>query len=98
MTPAPITTGDYPAYGHAADFSWISGRFAASLRHGDCALIVFSATPNAPWGGKIALEAPVGTLAGFSDGAMIVAHGDFNRAPHGSCGSVAYVAQRVEQH
>ena len=96
--PAPITTGDFPAYGHAADFSWVAGRYTRSLQFGDCAFIVFSSTPDAPWGGKIALEARADVLAGFSDGDMIVVHGDFDRNPHGRCGPAAYVVRRIEEH
>jgi len=97
-SPAPISTGDYPAYGHAPDYAWLAGRFSRNLASGDCAYVIFSSTTAAPWGGKIALEAAPSVLAAFSDGDMIVAHGDFDRAPAGTCGHIAYAAKRLEEH
>lgn len=97
-TPAPISTGDYPAFGHAADFGWVAGRYSRSLLHGDCAFVAFSATPTAPWGGKIAIDAPPDMLAGFADGDMVVAYGELDTLPHGDCGAVALRARRIEEH
>jgi len=97
-TPAPITTGDFPAYGHAPDYSWIAGKFERSLAGGDCAYVIFSAMARAAFGGRIAIEAPNGELAGVADGDMLVVHGDFDRSPHPRCGAIAYAARRVEAH
>ena len=97
-TPAPITTGDFPAYGHAPDYTWIAGKFEPSLTGGACSYVIFSAMAHAPWGGRIAIEAHEGMLSGIAGGEMVVVHGDFDRALHARCGAVAYAARRIEAH
>jgi hypothetical protein len=95
--PLPVATGDYPAYGHAADYSWVAGRLMRSLKGGGCTYVVFSLRPGAPWGGRLALAPGDDRLAALRDGDMVVALGDFDPLP-GGCGSVAYRAKSVQEH
>src|SRR5207253_929529 len=49
----PITSGNYPAFGHAPDFAWVAGRLVLSSPAGQCTYVVFSTHAGEPWGGRI---------------------------------------------
>jgi hypothetical protein len=93
----PITTGDYPAYGHAADFSWISGQLQRSTPAGQCTYIVFATRPGAPWGGRIAL-APSSRDGAFPDGDMVVVTGELVSSPLGVCGHPSMSVTTIAEH
>jgi hypothetical protein len=95
FSPLPIATGDYPAYGHAPDYSWLAGRLAQ--RPNGCVYLVFAPTGRAPFGGRLALNADPSTLHALPGGDMIVAFGRFSSAPQGDCGR-GYVVARIEEH
>ena len=95
--PLPIATGDFPIYGHSADFSWLAGRIARSLRSGDCTYVVFSSRPGAPWGGRLALVASPASLAAFPEGDLVVVRGDLDALAYGGCGP-AYRVALLQEH
>jgi len=93
----PVTTGDYPAFGYAPDFSWIAGRLLRSAPAGLCTYVVFSSHPGAPWGGRIAL-ANAASSAAFPDGAMVVVEGEIDADALGTCGEPALVVRTIAEH
>ncbi|MDQ6825042.1 MAG: hypothetical protein M3007_06215 [Candidatus Eremiobacteraeota bacterium] len=96
--PLPVATGDYPAYGHAPDFSWMSGSIGRSLKGGGCTYLQFSPRPGAPWGGRIALTSPKAQLGAYNSGDMIVVRGSLSSLSDGACGNIAYDVQAIEEH
>jgi len=94
----PITSGDYPAYGHAPDFTWVAGRVIRSSPAGQCTFVSFSTRRGEPWGGRIALVDPSNTVARFPTDDLVVVTGTLdNRAPS-TCGEPALVVRTIEEH
>jgi len=95
ISPLPIATGDYPALGHAPDFSWIAGRLESDLA---CRYVRFGAAARAPWGGRIAIVAPAGIADLLQSGDTVVLHGNITPLAFGRCGAPAYLVSSVEEH
>ena len=94
-SPLPVATGDYPVFGHAADFSWIAGRIERSIV---CTYIVFDHTRRAPWGGRLPVVDNTSQTQPLPSGDSVIVHGDFNRLGDGACGTPAYDVRIVEEH
>lgn len=94
-TPLPVATGDYPMYGYAADFSWITGKVQRNL---SCVYLNFADGKESLWGGRIALSASTDQMAMLRDGDTIVAKGNLTQLSYGSCGSPSYVISSIEEH
>ncbi|HEV2038141.1 MAG TPA: hypothetical protein VGQ96_05985 [Candidatus Eremiobacteraceae bacterium] len=94
-SPLPIATGDYPAHGHAADYSWIAGRVERDLA---CTYLDFGDRRRSPWGGRLALNASAEQMLELRDGDTVVLKGELTRLAYGSCGSLSYVVATIEEH
>jgi hypothetical protein len=94
-SPLPVATGDYPTYGHAADFSWIAGRVERSLT---CAYLRFSDRGRGAWGGYIALSGSDQQMGALQAGDTIVIKGELLRLAYGTCGSPSYAIVSIEEH
>ena len=94
----PVTTGDYPAYGHAPDFSWVAGRLIRSVPAGQCTYVIFSTHRGEPWGGRIALAASADVVDLFPDGDMVVVSGSLDAAALSPCGRPALTVRTIEEH
>ena len=94
-SPLPVATGDYPAFGHAPDFSWIAGRLEHSIA---CTYIVFDHTRRAPWGGRLPLIDAASLTQPLPSGDTVIVKGDFDRLGAGVCGTPAYAVRLVEEH
>lgn len=94
-SPLPVATGDYPALGHAADFSWISGRIERDL---SCTYLRFGSPKDAPWGGRILIVAPPGSGDPFQPGDNVVLKGSITRLAFGTCGAPAFMVSGIEEH
>ncbi|MDQ6768317.1 MAG: hypothetical protein M3Z41_10960 [Candidatus Eremiobacteraeota bacterium] len=93
--PLPIATGDYPAHGHAPDYSWIAGRVERDLV---CTYLDFGDRRRSPWGGRLALNASAEQMLELRSGDMIVVKGELTRLAYGSCGSLSFVVATIEEH
>jgi hypothetical protein len=93
----PVTSGDYPAFGHAADFSWIAGRLIRSSPAGQCTYVVFSSGRGGLWGGRIAL-ANASKADAFPDGDMVVVEGRLDANEPGICGQPSMILRSIEEH
>ena len=93
--PVPVATGDYPAHGHAADFSWIAGQVERDL---SCIYLDFGDRRRTPWGGRIALDATGEQMSVLRSGDMVVIKGELTRLAYGSCGSPSFVVSTIEEH
>jgi len=99
-TPAPtlpVETGEYPAFGHAADFSWVAGRIVRSFA-GDCTFVQYSTRRGEPWGGRIVLVSPSGGVELFPDGDMVVVSGALDSRALTGCGEPALVVRSIDEH
>jgi hypothetical protein len=94
----PITVGNYPAYGHAADFSWIAGRLIRSSPAGQCAYVIFSTGLGAPWGGRIALASQDKVIEPFPNGDMVVVTGGLDSKGYGGCGDPTMAVKTIREH
>jgi len=94
-SPLPIATGDFPMQGHAADFSWVSGRIERDL---SCTYLLFGDRRRSPWGGRIVLAASVDQLSELRGGDAVVVKGELTRLAYGSCGAPSYVVESIEEH
>jgi hypothetical protein len=94
----PITVGNYPAYGHAADFSWIAGRLIRSSPAGQCTYVIFSTGSGAPWGGRIALAAQDKVIELFPNGDMVVVTGGLDSKGLGACSDPAMAVKTIREH
>lgn len=94
-SPLPVATGDYPVFGHAADFGWVAGRLEHSLA---CSYIVFDHTRHAPWGGRLALIDGANLTQPLPSGDTLIVKGDIARIGDGACGAPAYLVRAVEEH
>lgn len=94
----PITVGNYPAYGHAVDFSWIAGRIVRSVPAGECTYVIFSTRAGAPWGGRIALTSQESLTELFPDGDMVVVTGVLDSKVLGTCGDPALAVKTIQEH
>jgi len=94
----PVTTGDYPAFGHAPDFTWGSGRIVRSAPAGECTYVMFSTRRGEPWGGRIALSASSGADALFPDRDMVVVTGKLEAQPLSACGNPTLAVKTIEEH
>ncbi|HZV78508.1 MAG TPA: hypothetical protein VFF60_02725 [Candidatus Binatus sp.] len=95
-SPPPLVTGAYPQYGHAADFSWVAGRFAP--RPDGCIYLEFDQHRGEPWDGRIVLNAPPEMFSTFSGGDMLVAFGRLSKAPRGECGAASLDVSQIGEH
>jgi hypothetical protein len=93
--PLSIATGDYPMYGHAADFSWLAGRVE---QHVACTYLRFGEPHAGPLGGQIALEATPEQLQQLRDGDTVVIKGGLLRLAYGTCGAPSYAVSTIEEH
>jgi len=94
----PIVLGDYPAFGHAPDFSWISGRIVRSSPAGQCTYVRFSEHRGEPWGGRIALVAASSDVALFPTGDMVVVTGSLDDRALSACGEPALAVRTIAEH
>jgi hypothetical protein len=94
----PVTTGDYPAYGHAPDFAWVSGRLVRSVPDGRCSYVVFATHRGEPWGGRIALTIETDSIARFPNGDMVVVTGALDERSLSTCGEPTMKARSIEEH
>lgn len=94
----PIVVGDYPAFGHAPDFSWISGRIVRSSPAGQCTYVQFSMHRGEPWGGRIALEAGASDVVLFPTGDMVVVTGSIDDRALSTCGEPALAVRTIAEH
>jgi hypothetical protein len=92
--PMPVATGNYPMYGHAADFSWLAGRVERDLQ---CTYLQFGNPAKEQWGGRIVLDAPDLT-SDLQSGDTIVVRGELSRLAYGRCGSPSYLVSSIEEH
>lgn len=93
--PLAVATGDYPMYGHAADFSWLSGRVERGVA---CTYLRFGDRHAGPWGGQIPLDASPGQLSTLRDGDTVVIKGELLRLAYGTCGAPSYAVSTIEEH
>lgn len=93
--PLPVATGDYPMYGHAADFSWLAGRIERSLA---CTYVRFGDHRRDQWDGHIALDASPEQLDELKNDDMIVIKGELVRLGDGVCGSPSFIVSTIEEH
>jgi len=94
----PVSTGDYPAYGHAPDFSWIAGKLVRSSPAGQCTFLMFATRRGQPWGGRIALSAASGAAERFPTGDMVVVTGSLDTRVPSACGQPALTVKTIEEH
>jgi hypothetical protein len=94
----PVTSGDYPAYGYAPDFSWVAGRLVRSAPAGPCDYILFSSRPGDAWGGRLPLISPPSLVDPFPDGDMIVVQGTLDSHALSVCGSPVLVVRSLAEH
>src|SRR5215469_7258536 len=94
----PIVAGDYPAFGHAPDFTWISGRIVRSSPGGQCTYLQYSTHRGEPWGGRIALDAASNDVALFPTGDMVVVTGALDARALTPCGEPALVVRSIAEH
>ena len=94
----PITSGIFPDFGHAPDFTWVSGRLLRSSPAGQCTYIQFSTHRDEPWGGRIALTASGGDPAPFPNGDMVVVTGALDSRRPSLCGKPALVVDSIAEH
>jgi hypothetical protein len=94
----PVSPGDYPAFGHAPDFSWVSGRLIRSAPAGECTYVMFSAHPGEPWGGRIALVSSADDIALFPNRDMVVVTGKLDSRALSACGEPAISVKTIEEH
>jgi len=94
----PVTPGDYPAFGHAVDFAWVSGRLIRSAPAGECTYVMFSTRPGEPWGGRIALISSADDIALFPDRDMVVVTGVLESRGLSACGEPAIAVKTIEEH
>jgi hypothetical protein len=93
--PLSVATGAYPMYGHAADYSWLSGRVERAVA---CTYLRFGDRHKGAWGGQIALNASPEQLDRLHDGDTVVIKGDLLRLAYGSCGAPTYLVSEIEEH
>jgi hypothetical protein len=93
--PLPITTGDYPMLGHAADFSWIAGRIERDL---SCTYLQFGSARTEPWAGRIVLAGSPDRIAALQTGDTVVIKGALVRLLGNPCGPFAFEISVVEEH
>ncbi len=93
--PLPVATGAYPAYGHAADFSWLAGRLQRSV---SCTYLVFGPSARTPWAGRIPLVASPLQDDSLRQGDTVVLRGHLEPLSYGACGAPSYVVTRIEEH
>lgn len=94
----PVTTGRYPAFGHAPDFAWIAGRLIRSSPAGQCTYVIFSTGRGQPWGGRIALESSAQEIERFPDGDMVVVNGALDSGALSVCGEPVMTVKSIEEH
>jgi hypothetical protein len=94
-SPLSVATGDYPMYGHAADYSWLSGRVERDVA---CTYLHFGDRHGGSWGGQIALEASPEQLRALHDGDTVVIKGELLRLAYGACGTPSYAVSSIEEH
>ena len=94
----PIVAGDYPAFGHAPDFSWIAGRIVRSSPAGQCTYVDFSTRQGEPWGGRVVLVASAADIALFPAGDMVVVTGSLDTRALTPCGEPAMTVQSIAEH
>jgi len=97
-TTLPIVAGDYPAFGHAPDFSWVSGRIVRSSPAGQCTFVQFSTHRGEPWGGRIVLDAAASDVALFPSGDMVVVTGSLDDRVLSACGEPALKIRTIQEH
>lgn len=94
----PIVAGDYPAFGHAPDFSWVSGRIVRSSPAGQCSFVQYSTHRGEPWGGRIVLDAAADDVALFPTGDMVVVTGSLDDRILSACGEPALKIRTIQEH
>ena len=94
----PITSGIFPDFGHAPDFTWVAGRLIRSSPAGQCTYIQFSTHRDEPWGGRIALTAAGGDPAPFPTGDMVVVTGTLQSNAPSICGQPSMAIATIEEH
>lgn len=94
----PIASGDYPAFGHAPDFTWVSGRIVRSSPAGQCTYVQFSTRRGEPWGGRVALLASADDVTLFPAGDMVVVTGALDAHALTPCGEPALAVRTIEEH
>lgn len=94
----PIVAGDYPAFGHAPDFSWVSGRIVRSSPAGECTYVQFSTHRGEPWGGRIVIDAAATDVALFPTGDMVVVTGSLDDRALSACGEPALKIRTIQEH
>jgi hypothetical protein len=93
--PLPVATGAYPAYGHAADYSWLAGRLQRGL---SCTYLVFGPSARTPWAGRLPLVASPLQDDSLMQGDTVVLRGHLESLSYGACGAPSYVVSRIEEH
>ena len=94
----PIVAGDYPAFGQAPDFSWVSGRIVRSSPAGECTFLQFSTHRGEPWGGRIVLDAAAGDVALFPSGDMVFVTGSLDDRALSACGEPELKIRTIQEH
>jgi hypothetical protein len=94
----PVTTGDFPAYGHAPDFTWVAGRIVRSAPAGECTFVIFSTRKGQPWGGRIALTSSSGEVGRYPNGDMVVVSGVLDSRMPSACGVPTLSVKSIEEH
>jgi hypothetical protein len=95
FAPLPVATGNYPALGHAADYTWIAGEVEKDLT---CTYLRFGSAQKTSWGGRIALVMTAQQLSQLQSGDTIVVTGTLVAFADGSCGSPSYVVSTIQEH
>lgn len=99
-TGTPGGTAAYPAFGHAADFSWIAGQVDVTRIQGGCTYIRYSEGE----GGDQAFLGGVGWADALpaltAHGAIVVVFGHFAgpTEPHEQCPGRAFLVERVQDN
>ncbi len=94
----PITSGIYPDFGHAPDFTWVAGRLIRSSPAGQCTYVQFSTHKGEPWGGRIALAAGSEDPTQFPDRDMVVVTGSLETTAPSVCGQPTLHITKIEEH
>ena len=81
--------------GHAADFSWVSGRIERDL---SCTYLLFGNRRRSPWGGRVVLAVPAAQSSALRNGDAVVVKGELSQLAYGSCGTPSYVVESIEEH
>ena len=95
-----MKTSQYPEFGFAPDFSWVSGKIGVNRLEGGCTVLIFDnkQTPTPPYYGRLAISKEDATKFDLFSGKHIIAEGKLGANQFSmACPSQSYDIENIKK-